>query len=189
MDKSRAEEIFKSAGALFKGHFLLTSGKHSDRYLQCAQVLKLPKFTEELAGDLAACFGEVDIVVGPAMGGMIIAYELARQLGSEALFTERLDGKMALRRGFEIPPGSRVLVAEDVVTTGGSVAEVVEIAKSLGAEVVGVAVLVDRSGGRADFGVPLKAAYTVDIQAWDAADCPLCKAGAGSAVKLGSRTI
>lgn len=187
----RAEEILKESGALLTGHFLLTSGRHSDQYMQCAKVLQYPDFSEELARVLAEEFAgdKVDIVIGPATGGIIIAYELARQLKAKNLFSERENGVMTLRRGFTIDPGARVLVAEDVITTGGSVKEVIEIVKQLGGEVVGAAVLVDRSMGQIDFGVKLAAAYTANVISYDAGDCPLCKAGAEKPVKPGSRSV
>lgn len=189
LTKTQAEEIFTKAGALLSGHFLLTSGRHSNRYMQCAQVLQYPGYTEDLARHLADSFaGEtIDIVVGPAMGGIIVSYEVARQLGVKSIFTERENGAMVLRRGFGLEPGQKVLVVEDVVTTGGSVKEVIEVVKASGAEVVGVGVLVDRSGGNVDFGVPMKAALSMEIESWLADDCPLCKEGAGKPVKPGSR--
>lgn len=189
LTKAQAEDIFARAGALLSGHFLLTSGRHSNRYMQCAQVLQYPEYTEELARHLAEGFAgqKVDIVVGPAMGGIIVSYEVARQLGVKSIFTERENGAMVLRRGFSMQPGQKVLVVEDVVTTGGSVKEVIEVVKASGAEVIGVGVLVDRSGGQVDFGVPLKSALTMDIQSWEAEECPLCQQGAGKPVKPGSR--
>lgn len=184
-----AEDIFSRSGALLQGHFLLTSGRHSDRYMQCAQVLKHPDSTEVLARELAARFRDdrVDLVVGPAMGGIIVAYEVARQLGVPGIFCEREQGQMALRRGFRITPGQRVLVVEDVVTTGGSVREVMEVVRTAGAEVVGVGVLVDRSGGSVDFGVKTEAVLVMDIASWAPEECPLCAAGAAPPVKPGSR--
>ncbi|AVX20287.1 MAG: orotate phosphoribosyltransferase [Bacillota bacterium] len=183
--------IFEKCGALLQGHFLLTSGKHSDRYLQCAQVLQYPEYTRMICASLVEQLGEepeIDVVVGPAMGGVIVAYEIGRQLGKRALFTEREEGKMRLRRNFSIRPGERVLVVEDVITTGGSVQEVIDVVKAAGGEVVGVAVLVDRSNGRADFGVPLYKALTVAAVAWEPEVCPLCQAGE-PAVKPGSRGL
>jgi len=189
LNKTQAEEIFARAGALLNGHFLLTSGRHSNRYMQCAQVLQYPEYTEELAQHLAESFAgqPVDIVVGPAMGGIVVSYEVARQLGVKSIFTERENGAMVLRRGFVLEPGQKVLVVEDVVTTGGSVMEVIEVVKASGAEVVGVGVLVDRSGGKVDFGVPLKSALNMEIQSWEADACPLCSEGASKPIKPGSR--
>ncbi len=191
MDRTRAEEILKVTGVLKTGHFILTSGKHSNQYMQCAQILQYPEYAEELAKSLADEFSEdqVDVVIGPATGGIIIAYELARQMKAKNLFAEREDGKMVLRRGFAIKEGARVVVAEDVITTGGSVHEVIELVKEAHAEVVGVAVLVDRSMGRADFKVKTRAAYTAQIEAYDPHDCPLCKENKEEAVKPGSRGL
>jgi len=189
LKKEQAIEIFRQAGALLNGHFKLTSGKHSNQYMQCAQVLKDPAATEKLAQALAEYFrdDQVDLVVGPAMGGIIVAYELARQLGVPGIFCERENGKMALRRNFEIEPGQKVLVAEDVVTTGGSVMEVMEVVKQLGGDIVGVGCLVDRSNGKVDFGVKKAAVLTLDIASWEPEECPLCKEGNIPLVKPGSR--
>lgn len=191
LTKDQAIKIFTDSGALLNGHFRLTSGRHSNQYMQCAQVLKYPKYTEELSRHLAEKFKDdgIDIVVGPAMGGIIIAYEVARQLGTENIFCERENGAMALRRGFVVKPGQRVLVVEDVVTTGGSVKEVIEVMVSLGGVIAGVGVLVDRSGGKVDFGVKTEAVLTMDIESWEEAGCPLCKEGALPAIKPGSRTV
>jgi len=191
LNKDRVLEILRETGVLLEGHFLLTSGRHSNQYMQCAKILQYPNYAEEIAKGLAEEFKEdaIDIVVGPAMGGIIIAYELARQLNAKNLFAERENGKMVLRRGFSIPKGARVLVAEDVVTTGGSVFEVIDIVKEQGGEVAGVAVLVDRSNGSVDFGAKLRAALTADIISYEAEECPLCKEGKLPLVKPGSRNI
>ena len=181
-------EIFKNSGAMLEGHFLLTSGRHSDRYLQCALVLQDPDVADKLCRVLAAQIPgkKPDIVIGPALGGVTLAYEIARQLGSIGLFAERENGVMTLRRGFKIPEGARVLVTEDVVTTGGSVREVIEVVKKLGGEVVGVASLVDRSNGQVDFGVPFYSLLPLEVVSYPADDCPLCQTGS-PAVKPGSR--
>ncbi|KAE9636320.1 orotate phosphoribosyltransferase [Defluviitalea raffinosedens] len=191
LNKDRVLEILRETGVLLEGHFLLTSGRHSNQYMQCAKILQYPNYAEEIAKGLAEEFKEdaIDIVVGPAMGGIIIAYELARQLNAKNLFAERENGKMVLRRGFSIPKGARVLVAEDVVTTGGSVFEVIDIVKEQGGEVAGVAVLVDRSNGSVEFGAKLRAALTADIISYEAEECPLCKEGKLPLVKPGSRNI
>ena len=191
INKERAIEIFKETEVLLEGHFLLTSGRHSNQYMQCAKILQYPNYAEELAKGLAEEFKEdsIDMVVGPAMGGIIIAYELARQLNVKNLFTERENGKMTLKRGFTIPKGAKVLVAEDVVTTGGSVFEVMDIVKEQGGEVAGVAVLVDRSNGTIDFGTKLRAALTADVISYEAEECPLCKEGKLPIVKPGSRSF
>jgi orotate phosphoribosyltransferase len=189
LSKEQAIKIFSDSGALMEGHFKLTSGRHSNRYMQCAQVLQYPAYTEELACHLAEKFAgeKIDYVVGPAMGGIIVSYEVARQLKVPSMFTERQDGQMSLRRGFEIGAGDRVLVVEDVVTTGGSVVEVMDVVRKLGGEIVGVGVLVDRSAGKVDFGVPLQSVLSMDIESWEADSCPLCEAGQGEAIKPGSR--
>lgn len=181
-------KIFIDSGALLEGHFRLTSGRHSNRYIQCARVLMEPKYTEKLCSHLAEAFKDdrVDLVVGPAMGGIVISYEMARQLGTPSLFTERVDGKMALRRNFNIEPGQRVLVVEDVVTTGGSVKEVIDIVKAKGGEVVGVALLVDRSNGKVKLGTRIEACLSMDVVSYEASECPLCKDGI-PIVKPGSR--
>jgi len=190
LTNEQAQEIFSASGALMEGHFKLTSGRHSNRYMQCAQVLQFPEYTEQLAAHIAEKFAgdNIELVIGPAMGGIIVAYEVARQLKVPAIFCERENGKMALRRGFKIYPEQKVLVVEDVVTTGGSVVEVMDIVKAAGGIVAGVAVLVDRSGGKVDFGVKTEAVLAMEIESWEADQCPLCQAGLGEAVKPGSRS-
>ena len=187
----RIEEILFESGALMTGHFLLTSGRHSDKYMQCAKILQRPDYAVELISHLARTFKDdaVDIVIAPAVGGIIVGYELARQLGTVSLFTERENGVMTLRRGFEIPKGARVGVAEDVVTTGGSVKEVIEIVEKSEGILVGVALLVDRSGGSIDFGTKTSAAYTAVVTSYDAENCPICKENALPLVKPGSRAL
>jgi orotate phosphoribosyltransferase len=182
--------IFRQTGAMLAGHFKLTSGRHSDRYFQCALVLQHPEHTAALCRDLAARFaGEnVSVVIGPATGGIIVAYETARALGVRGIFAERENGVMSLRRGFAIEPGERVLVVEDVITTGGSVREVINVVCSLGGIVAGAGVLVDRSGGTADLGVRKEALLVTETVTYDPAQCPLCRAGI-PAVKPGSRNI
>ncbi|MBO8159409.1 orotate phosphoribosyltransferase [Thermosyntropha sp.] len=189
LSHEEAVKIFIDAKALLNGHFILTSGRHSDQYMQCALVLQYPLYTEKLAKHIAEKFADekIDLVIGPAMGGIIVAYEVARQMGVPGIFTERKDGVMQLRRGFEIKPGQRVLVVEDVVTTGGSVKEVIEVVKEYKGIVAGVGVLVDRSGGSVDFGVRKEAVLTMNIQSWEASDCPLCAEGKIPAIKPGSR--
>jgi len=184
---------FERTGGLLRGHFALSSGRHSDTYLQCAQVLQWPDVAERLGAALASGWhGRVDAVVGPAMGGLIIGHEVARALGARFLFTERVDGAMRFRRLFALQPGERVLVVEDVVTTGGSAAEAARAVAEAGGEVVGSAAIVDRrpaeraaerpveradggsAGGR---GAELTALVRVEAPAWDPAACPLCAAG------------
>lgn len=183
-------EVFKESKALLEGHFLLTSGKHSAQYMQCAQVLQYPERAALLAEGLASQFKEmgVESVIGPATGGILVAHEVAKALGVRALFTERENGIMRLRRGFTISPRERVLVVEDVITTGGSVREVLNVVQEFGAVAVGVGVLVDRSGGAVDFGLPQCSIIRLNIKAFAAQDCPLCAQGI-PAIKPGSRKI
>ncbi len=191
MKKEEIKQIFVQTGALLQGHFILTSGRHSDQYMQCARVLQYPDYTEQLARILAGHYADdrIDVVIAPAMGGIIVAYEVARQLGVKAVFCERQEGRMTLRRGFAIEPGQRVLVVEDVITTGGSVKEVIEVVRESKGDVIGVGVLVDRSGGKVDFGVKTAAVLTMEIESFPAEDCPLCREGKTAAVKPGSRSL
>lgn len=191
LTKERVEEVLKEAGVLLEGHFLLTSGKHSNRYLQCAKIFRNTKYSEELCADLASKFAHdhVDVVIGPAMGAVQMAYEVSRSLGCENYFAEREDGKMVLRRGFEVTPGMRCLLVEDVVTTGGSVVEVKELVEKAGGIVVGIGSIVDRTGGEIQFGVPYRAVYSAKVEAWQSEDCPLCKEGKLPVVKPGSRKL
>lgn len=171
-------KLFYETDVLKTGHFLLTSGRHSNKYLQCAQLLQYPKATEQVVKKLAENVKDLGIqtVIGPAMGGIIVSYEMARQLDARAIFTERgEDGKMALRRGFTIKPGEKVLVVEDVVTTGGSVKEVISVVKELKGDIAAVAALVDRSGGKVDFGVPAYYALNLEVESYLPEECPLCK--------------
>lgn len=158
LSRERVLEILKEAGVLLEGHFLLTSGRHSNKYLQCAKIFRNTKYSEELCAALAEQFQEdqVDVVIGPAMGAVQMAYEVSRWLKCENFFTERENGAMALRRGFAVQPGQKVLLVEDVITTGGSVREVLELVRQAGGDVVGVGSIVDRTGGRIDFGVPFR---------------------------------
>lgn len=189
LGEDEAKGILESSGALLSGHFLLTSGRHSGQYVQCAQVLKYPRHCETLGRAIAAAFAgeDIDLVIGPALGGVIIAYEVARALDTQCLFTERENAKMTLRRGFRVTPGDRVLVVEDVVTTGGSVMEVMDVVRECGGEVAGVGVIVDRSGGKVDFGVRKYALLTLDIATYTPEECPLCMAGEVPPLKPGSR--
>ncbi|MGI9860556.1 orotate phosphoribosyltransferase [Moorella naiadis] len=182
--------IFRRTGVLWEGHFILTSGLHSGRYLQCARVQQFPAENTILCRDLATRFKDrgITTVIGPAIGAIIMAYEVARHLGARSLFTERENGVMTLRRSFTLEPGEKVLVVEDVITTGGSVREVVEVVKEHGAIPVAAGVLVDRSGGRADVGVPIEPLITFNIETYEPDDCPLCRQGI-PVVKPGSRHI
>lgn len=181
------ERMFLDEGALLKGHFLLSSGLHSDRYLQCALILARPDRAAELGAALAARIGgKPDLVVSPAMGGLMIGHEVARAFGTRHYFTERVDGSVLLRRGFSVKPGEKVVVIEDVVTTGKSTKEVFAVLRAAGAVVAGAGSVVDRSEGKADLGVPFSALWTVAVPTWKPEDCPQCKAGV-PAVKPGSR--
>ncbi len=172
-----------------KGHFILSSGLHSDRYIQCALVLQHPRVAEQLCSELAAKLRHLGAtaVAAPALGGVIVSHEVARALGLRALFTERQEGVMLLRRGFSLAPGEPTLVVEDVITTGGSTRETMAAVEQAGGKVVGVGALIDRSGGKADLGVPKAALVTLAVQNYNPADCPLCTSGL-PAVKPGSRT-
>jgi orotate phosphoribosyltransferase len=183
-------EIFRAAGALLEGHFLLTSGLHSPRYLQCARVLMDPVTATRLGGALAAALTPLlreppGAVVAPALGGVIVAHEVARGLGCRALFTERQDGRMTLRRGFQVLPGEGAVVVEDVITTGGSTREVMDVVRASGGRVLAVGSLVDRSGG-VELGVPRRSLVTLEVPTYTAPDCPLCAQGS-KLEKPGSR--
>jgi orotate phosphoribosyltransferase len=181
-------DIFRQTGVMLEGHFQLTSGRHSNRYMQCAKLFQYPDIAEKFAKELSEKFSDVDLVAGPAVGGIILAYEVSRQMGVPNIFAERENGAMTLRRGFAVPEGARVLVVEDVVTTGGSVKEVISLVRSLGGEVVGVGSVVDRSNGAVDFGVPFNAVLSMEVVSYPPEECPLCKAGS-VAVKPGSRGL
>jgi orotate phosphoribosyltransferase len=182
-------DLFKRVGALLEGHFRLTSGLHSPGYLQCALVLQHPREAEACGAAIAQRVFQLgaEVVLSPALGGIIIGQEVARGLGVRALFAERQDGRLTLRRGFSIEPGEKVLVVEDVVTTGGSTRETIEVARAAGAEVVGAASIIDRSGGAQRLDVPYVSLAEVSLPTYQAEACPLCLAGV-PVVKPGSRT-
>ncbi|MDD7045211.1 MAG: orotate phosphoribosyltransferase [Peptoniphilaceae bacterium] len=174
MDKT--VELLKKSDALLEGHFLLSSGKHSNRYIQCAKLIEHPEYCEEVAQIIAGKLKEKnllpDLCLGPAMGGVIISYEVARSLGTPAIFTERVDNVMSLRRGFEIEEGSKVIIVEDVITTGKSSFESVKIVEEAGAEVIALTSIVNRSGKDEINGLPVVSATTLDIETWDPDDLP-----------------
>jgi len=190
LSESEVLDLFRRTGAFLEGHFQLSSGLHSPKYLQCALVLQHPLHAEALGRALAANVRfEADVVVSPAMGGLIIGHEVARALGLRHIFAERdSERRMTLRRGFRVAPGERALIVEDVITTGGSTLEVAELLRGLGAQVAGAASIIDRSGGAADLGVPRVALATLAVEAWPPEQCPLC--GQGVPVeKPGSRAL
>jgi orotate phosphoribosyltransferase len=172
--------ILEETGVIRRGHFRLTSGLHTDLFLLCALVQQHPAPTAALAAAMAAPYRDagVQVVVGTAMGGVILAYEVARTLGARAIYAEKTgDGAMVLRRGFRVAPGERALVVEDAVTTGGSIRKVLRAVEVSGGQIVGVSALVDRSAGRTDVGAPLRALLTLDVPAWEPSVCPLCRQG------------
>lgn len=190
MEQEEILEIFKTSGALLEGHFRLTSGLHSNRYLQCALVLQHPSHASVLGSALAARMrqlaGEPALVIAPALGGILVAHEVARSLGVRGLFAEREGGILKLRRGFRIEPGEYCFVVEDVLTTGGSTFETMAVVRQAGGIVTAAGCMVDRSGGRIDLGVPRTALAVLDVPTYSPQDCPLCLAGS-EAIKPGSR--
>ena len=180
---------FRRVGALLEGHFRLTTGLHSPGYLQCALVLQHPPEAEACGvaiADRVRSLG-AGVVLSPALGGIVIGQEVGRALGVRAIFAERQDGRLTLRRGFSLEPGEKVLVVEDVVTTGGSTQETVDVARAAGATVVGAAAIIDRSGGKQRIDVPFHALATVALPTYEAQACPMCAEGK-PVVKPGSRT-
>ena len=191
MEEQKVLALFKETGALLEGHFQLTSGLHSGQYFQCAKVLQYPRYAEVLCAEIAHAFrgNRIDAVIAPALGGIVVGQEVGRQLGVRTMFTERKDGTMQLRRGFGIKPGERVLVCEDVVTTGGSVAEAIRIARDSGGAIAGVGYIVDRSNGKVRFDTDGEQQFAVlhmDVRAYAPAECLLCKQGL-AVIKPGSR--
>ncbi len=187
-------QVFRETGAYLRGHFRLTSGLHSNEYLQCALVLQHPEISEKFGRDLADKLPDCDVVVSPAVGGLIIGQEVARAKARTGkpvrhIFTERdAEGKMVLRRGFSVGPGQTALVIEDVITTGGSTREVIQVLELAGAHVVGAGSVIDRSGGRVDLGVPRVALATLEVVSYPPDTCPLCQQGL-PVVKPGSRVV
>ncbi|MGI6225849.1 MAG: orotate phosphoribosyltransferase [Peptococcales bacterium] len=190
MDRQEILDLLQKTHALKTGHFKLTSGLHSEQYVQCALLLREPAIAEKVCKALALKFKDEapEIVVGPAIGGIIAAYEVARSLDVPGIFAERENGKMTLRRGFSIEKGQKALVIEDVITTGGSSQEVVELLQSLGAEVLGVGSIIDRSGGKTKLTVPFKPLIKLEINTYEPEKCPLCAKGL-EVVKPGSRQV
>jgi orotate phosphoribosyltransferase len=188
MNQQEVLELFRKAGALLEGHFRLTSGLHSDRYLQSALVLQYPDLAAALGSALAERTRHLQptAVLSPALGGIVIGHEVARALGVRGLFAERQEGALTLRRGFALSSSDRVLVVEDVLTTGGSTRETAAVAQAAGAQVVGAAAIVDRGRDPARLNLPLQALVQLDVPTYDPASCPLCAAGQ-PIVKPGSR--
>lgn len=179
MDDTQVLEALKAADAIRSGHFVLTSGRHSDGYVQCARILEDPALTTDLARTAVERLPEgldIDLVAAPAVGGLVIGFAVAQALGVKFIFSERESGAMVFRRSFEVPEGARVLVVEDVVTTGGSVAEVIELVRAAGGDVVGVVSLIDRGGDKA-FDAEFWPLLRLEVESWDAASCSLCAAG------------
>jgi orotate phosphoribosyltransferase len=178
MTEAEVLSALKDAHAILTGHFRLTSGRHSDRYVQCARVLEDPMLVTRLARAIVERLGErrIDLVAAPAVGGIVIGFAVAQALGVKFIFSEREDGKMTFRRGFEVPPGARVLVVEDVVTTGGSVAEVTALVRAAGGDPVAVAALIDR-GGRKSFDPVFVPLLRLHVESWEPGTCGLCAAG------------
>lgn len=184
-------EIFLKTNALLNGHFLLTSGRHSNQYFQCALVLQYPEYNELICSMIANHFRnfDIDIVISPAIGGIVVGQEVARQLNKKSIFAEREDKSLTLRRGFTIEEGKRYLICEDVVTTGGSVFEVMDIVKNNGGIVAGVGFIVDRSNNKVNFGVSQFSTLQLDVISYSPEECPLCKENKIPLIKPGSRKI
>lgn len=187
LDEKQILKILKDTNALLEGHFILTSGLHSPHYIEKFRILERPDITELLCKEIAESYRNenVSVVVGPMTGGIILSYEVARQLGVKAIFTERVDGKMKFKRGFKLSYSDRVLIVEDIITTGGSIFEVIEEVKKSRAKIVGLGYLIDRSNGKEKFDIPSRALLTLDVITYKSDDCPLCKIGS-AALKPGS---
>lgn len=191
MERTEMLDILRETGALLEGHFLLSSGRHSGKYVQCAQILQYPWHLDRCCEALAELFSdvEIDVVIAPAMGGVLISNGVGRAMGKRALFTERENGEMVLRRNFQILPGEKVLIVEDVVTTGKSVREVVNVVHKHGGDIVGIGSFIDRSGDKADFdGIEYRALIPLVFETYLPEECPFCKDG-DEAIKPGSRFI
>lgn len=191
MTREEIIAVLRETGAYQEGHFRLSSGLHSGHYVQCAQLLKYPDLAEKLCVELASQFEDVaiELVVGPAIGGILVAYEMGRALGVPAIFAERENGKMTLRRGFRVEKGTKCLVTEDVLTTGGSAQEVVELLQEQGADVVYAASLIDRTyGNTIKLTVPYRSLVRMEFETYELDRCPYCKAG-DPIVKPGSRPV
>ena len=180
MTEQEVKELLTKTNAIMNGHFLLTSGLHSPHYVEKFNVLQHPQYTQQLCEAMAEKFKDagIETVVGPVTGGILLAHETGKALGTRAIFTERVDGKMTFRRGFSLHEGERVVIVEDIVTSGGSIKEVIDVVKEHGGIPVAVSMLVGRSGGKVNFGdVPCTALLHMDVETWAPAECPLCRDG------------
>ena len=179
ISEKRVKEILEKTGVLQEGHFLLSSGRHAKKYLQCALVLQYPNYAAELAEGIAELWNEetIETVTGPAVGAIVVSWVVARAIGVRSIFSERKDGKMKYRRGFDVSPGEKVLLVEDVVTTGKSVREAVELLEEKEANIVGISSLIDRSGGNVEFDYPFKSLMTLNVESFSQEECPLCEKG------------
>jgi orotate phosphoribosyltransferase len=191
MENQEILRAFEQTGSILHGHFLLTSGRHSDTYMQCAKLFADPAQSANLCNKLSRLLRqfEAEYIMSPAIGGIIMGYEVARCLGVKNFFAERENERMTLRRGFELPANSKVIIVEDVVTTGKSVKEVIELVRTLGSKVQAIASIVDRSGGAVDFGAPYYALLSMNITSYLPHECPICKANNIPLYKPGSRNI
>ncbi len=188
LDQTKVLNLMEELGALHRGHFLLSSGRHSDTYFQCARLLQFPELARELGAEMAAFFADTahDLVVSPAMGGILVGHEVARALGRRFVFTERQDGVMTIRRGFGLEEGENVVIAEDVVTRGTSLLEVIAVVEAAGGRVVGLTSIIDRTGGEVELPLPLHSLARVTVETWEPDACPLCAQDV-EVVKPGSR--
>jgi len=188
LDQTKVLNLMEELGALHRGHFLLSSGRHSDTYFQCARLLQFPELARELGAEMAAFFADTahDLVVSPAMGGILVGHEVARALGRRFVFTERQDGVMTIRRGFGLEEGEKVVIAEDVVTRGTSLLEVIAVIEAAGGRVVGLTSIIDRTGGEVELPLPLHSLARVTVETWVPDGCPLCAQDV-EVVKPGSR--
>ena len=177
ISEKRVKKILEKTGVLQEGHFLLSSGRHAEKYLQCALVLQYPEYADELAEGIADLWEEetIETVTGPAVGAIVVSCVVARAIGVRSIFSERKDGKMKYRRGFDISPGEKVLLVEDVVTTGKSVREAIELLEEKEAQIVGISSLIDRSGGNVEFDYPFKSLITFNVKSYSQEECPLCE--------------
>lgn len=179
MTQNEIIELFKKTNVIQTGHFELSSGRHTDTYLQCAQILQYPEYTNELAAEIAKIWRneDIDLIVGPAIGGIVISYAVASEMGLRNIFSERKNGEMKFRRNLEVKENEKVLIVEDVVTTGGSVREVIELLEKENADIVGISSLVDRSNGEVEFDYPFKPLVQLQVDSYKKDECKLCEKG------------